>query len=56
MFEPGLVGESADRLGDIAVAEFERVVGVEATALGVEPGYPAWDGSWWAIEDLNPHP
>jgi len=59
MFDPELVGESADRLGGIAAAEFERVMGVEATALGVErvePGYPAWDGSWWAIEDLETPP
>jgi len=55
MDEPELVGAGDDRLGAIASEEFERVDGEPASVIDVarlRPGYPAWDHSWWALEDL----
>ena len=56
MHEPALVEASDDRLAAIASEEFERVVGEPAAVIDVarlRPGYPAWDHSWWALEDLE---
>jgi len=59
MHEPALVAEPADRLADIARREFEQVVGTEAAVIDVaklDPGFPAWDQSWWNLEALDlPH-
>ncbi len=56
MHEPEIVEESDDTLAEIAREEFEAVVGCEATVIDVarlKPGFPAWDTSWWALEDLE---
>ncbi len=56
MHEPDLVDESDELLGEIARREFERVVGVPASVIGVERldvGFPAWDQSWWTLESLE---
>ena len=56
MHEPEIVDESDETLAEIAREEFEEVVGCEATVIDVarlKPGFPAWDTSWWALEDLE---
>jgi oxygen-dependent protoporphyrinogen oxidase len=56
MHDPDLVEASDDRLGAVASEEFERVVGEPASVIDVarlSPGYPAWDHSWWALDDLE---
>jgi len=59
MHDPELVKESDDRLGRVAREEFEQVVGAEASVIDVarlDPGFPAWDQSWWNLEALDtPH-
>jgi oxygen-dependent protoporphyrinogen oxidase len=55
MHEPSLVEESRDRLGQIAREEFETVMGCEASVIDVahlDVGFPAWDHSWWALEEV----
>lgn len=56
MHEPELVEESDDRLGEIARSEFETVTKSPASVIDVarlDPGFPAWDQSWWALESLE---
>lgn len=56
MFDPELVNASDARLAEIATAEFETVTGSQADVVAVnrlDPGFPAWDESWWALEDLT---
>ncbi len=56
MHEPEIVEESDETLAEIARTEFEEVVGCEATVIDVarlRPGFPAWDTSWWALEELE---
>jgi oxygen-dependent protoporphyrinogen oxidase len=56
MHEPEIVAESDETLGDIAAREFEEAVGVPASVITVErldPGFPAWDRSWWTLDDLD---
>jgi oxygen-dependent protoporphyrinogen oxidase len=56
MHDPEILEESDERLGEIAAQEFEAAVGVPASVITVErldPGFPAWDGSWWLLEDLE---
>jgi oxygen-dependent protoporphyrinogen oxidase len=56
MHEPDLVDESDDRLGEIARTEFEAVMETPASVIDVarlDPGFPAWDHSWWALEELE---
>lgn len=56
MHEPELVGESDERLAEIAIEEFETVTGADASVIDIarlEPGFPAWDQSWWALEDVE---
>ena len=56
MHEPELVSESDDRLAAIATEEFEQVTGTPARAVEVarlKPGFPAWDDSWWLLEDVE---
>jgi oxygen-dependent protoporphyrinogen oxidase len=57
MNDPGLVDRSDDELGRIAREEFESVMGVSADAVNVTRyprGMPAYDGSWTAMEDVDP--
>lgn len=56
MHDPALVEESDERIGEIARTEFERVTGRPATVIDVahlDPGIPAWDQSWWALESFE---
>jgi oxygen-dependent protoporphyrinogen oxidase len=51
---PRLVVEDDEALGRIAVAEFRRVTGREARALGAAwTAMPAWDASWRSLEGLE---
>jgi oxygen-dependent protoporphyrinogen oxidase len=57
MSAPGMVDRSDEELGHIASEEFEAVVGEPADVLGVtrhHRGTPAYDGSWTAMEDVDP--
>lgn len=56
MHEPELVDEDDAVLGEIACREFEEVVGAGASVIDVarlDVGFPAWDQSWWALEELE---
>ncbi|MFC7058877.1 protoporphyrinogen oxidase [Halovenus salina] len=56
MHDPNILDESDERLGEIACNEFEEAVGVPASVITIErldPGFPAWDNSWWLLEDLE---
>jgi oxygen-dependent protoporphyrinogen oxidase len=56
MHEPELVDATDERLGAIARREFEQAVGYPAEVIDVarlRPGYPAWDDSWWELEDID---
>ncbi|PSQ35813.1 protoporphyrinogen oxidase [Halobacteriales archaeon SW_10_66_29] len=56
MHEPELVEEPDDRLAAIAREEFERVMGAGASVIDVarlDVGFPAWDQSWWNLENLD---
>jgi len=56
MYDPGLTDEPADAVGEIAAAEFETVTGRAASVIDVatpEWGVPAWDHSWWGLEELD---
>lgn len=56
MHEPELVEESDERLGEIARREFKTVTGAESSVIDIarlDPGFPAWDQSWWALEDVE---
>ncbi len=54
---PGLVEKSDEEIGEIAAEEFEELTGAEAEVLNIhrwDPGMPAYDRSWTAMEDLHP--
>lgn len=56
MHDPELVGESDEVLAEIAIEEFATVTGAEASVIDIarlDPGFPAWDQSWWALEDVE---
>jgi len=56
MHDPEVLDCSDERLGEIARSELETVVNTPATVVDVarlDPGFPAWDQSWWALEDLE---
>lgn len=56
MHEPEIVEKDDETLGDIASHEFEEVVGAPASVIAVERldvGFPAWDQTWWALDDLE---
>ena len=56
MHEPELVDESDEVLAEIAIEEFETVTGADASVIDIarlNPGFPAWDQSWWALEDVE---
>ena len=55
--DPEMTERSDTALGELAADAFEELTGAAATPLGVhrwEPGMPAYDGSWTAMDDLNP--
>jgi oxygen-dependent protoporphyrinogen oxidase len=56
MHEPDLVGASDERLGSLARREFEAATDCRAEVLGVERRerwFPAYDHSWWALEEFD---
>jgi oxygen-dependent protoporphyrinogen oxidase len=59
MHDPGVLEEGDDRLGRIAREEFETATGCSAEVVGIERRerwFPAYDHSWWGIEDLETPP
>jgi oxygen-dependent protoporphyrinogen oxidase len=55
MDRPDLLDKPGDALGRIAAAEFEQVTGAAAAAVDVhrlDRGFPAWDGSWGALDEV----
>jgi len=53
---PEIVEESDESLGDLAAREFESITDCAAEPLHVtrwEPGMPAYDASWNALEDVS---
>ncbi|MFC7073360.1 protoporphyrinogen oxidase [Halovenus rubra] len=56
MHEPELLQASDERLGEIATREFKEAVGTAASVITVERldvGFPAWDSSWWLLDDID---
>jgi oxygen-dependent protoporphyrinogen oxidase len=56
MHEPDLLDADDATLAGIATDEFETVTGAPASVVEVarlDPGFPAWDESWWTLEDLE---
>lgn len=56
MHDPGMLGESDERLGEIARREFERATGRPADVVGIERRerwFPAYDHTWWGLEDVE---
>ncbi|WP_049928316.1 protoporphyrinogen oxidase [Halopiger goleimassiliensis] len=54
---PEMESSTDEELGDVAAAEFERITGASATPIHVhrwDPGMPAYDRSWTAMDDLEP--
>ncbi|APW98679.1 protoporphyrinogen oxidase [Halobiforma lacisalsi AJ5] len=55
--DPEMPDRSDEELGAVAAAEFERLTGASATPIHVhrwDPGMPAYDRSWTAMDDLQP--
>jgi oxygen-dependent protoporphyrinogen oxidase len=56
MHDPEILDESDDRLGEIASTEFERATGHAADVVAIERRerwFPAYDGTWWGLEDVS---
>ncbi len=56
MHDPDIVEEPNDYLGTVAAREFRQVMGVEPEVANVsrlERGFPAYDESWTALDDLE---
>ncbi|ELZ10732.1 protoporphyrinogen oxidase [Halovivax asiaticus JCM 14624] len=54
---PPLLEATEGELGQVAAREFERITGASAEPIHVhrwEPGMPAYDRSWTAMDDLEP--
>ncbi|MFC3959311.1 protoporphyrinogen oxidase [Halovivax cerinus] len=54
---PPLLEATDGELGQVAAREFERITGAPAEPIHVhrwEPGMPAYDRSWTAMDDLEP--
>ena len=54
--DPEMESRTDDDLGAMAAEAFETLTGSEATLIGVhrwEPGMPAYDRSWTAMDDLS---
>ena len=55
--DPELPERTDEEVGELAADAFERLTGAAATPIGVHtwtPGMPAYDGSWTAMDDLQP--
>lgn len=49
-----IAGETTERAGQIAVAEFRAVTGCDSAVISVEhESMPAWDRSWAAVQQLE---
>lgn len=56
---PEMAEQSDSEIGSVAADAFEQLTGVSATPIHVhrwEPGMPAYDRSWKAMESLSPPP
>jgi oxygen-dependent protoporphyrinogen oxidase len=56
MHAPEMLDKSDERLGEIASTEFERATGHSASVVDVlrrERWFPAYDQTWWGLEDLS---
>lgn len=54
---PEMLEASSDELGNVAATEFETITGAPATPIDthvIEPGMPAYDRSWRALDELEP--
>lgn len=55
--DPEMPERTDEELGQFAAAEFERLTGASASPIHVhrwQPGMPAYDRSWTAMDDLEP--
>ncbi|TQQ82523.1 protoporphyrinogen oxidase [Halonotius roseus] len=55
--DPELPSRTDEEVGELAADAFEELTGAAATPIGVhtwQPGMPAYDGSWTAMDDLQP--
>ena len=55
--DPELPNRTDEEVGELAADAFEKLTGAAATPIGVHtwaPGMPAYDGSWTAMDDLQP--
>jgi len=53
---PAMPESTDEELGTVAAEAFEELSGASATPIGVhrwDPGMPAYDGSWTAMDDLS---
>lgn len=56
MHDPDILANADERLGEIAAREFESVTGASASVVDVhrlDPGFPAWDESWDALDRVS---
>ncbi|MFO7834772.1 MAG: protoporphyrinogen oxidase [Halohasta sp.] len=54
--DPEMPDRTDEALGNVAAEAFEDLTGASASAIGVhrwEPGMPAYDGSWTAMDELS---
>ena len=55
--DPELPNRTDEEVGELAADAFEELTGAAATPIGVHtwtPGMPAYDGSWTALDALQP--
>ena len=56
MHDPEILEADDETLGAIASDEFETVMGSSASVVDVaqlDVGFPAWDQTWWNLEDVE---
>ena len=56
MHDPEMLEADDETLGAVASEEFETVMGSPASVVDVarlEVGFPAWDQTWWNLEDVE---
>lgn len=56
MHEPGLVDRSDEKLCSVVTQDLRDMLGVDPTCIGVhrvDPGMPAYDGSWELLESVS---